>query len=125
MFVAAMIVILKLVTSTKPVTLSEFSMSTLKRYDTEKNIYQDSNDTFYRQNIDTEITDNKLMAFARAFVKVQSYMNQAGNRTSYEVTRKIVQNYGLSVADYTNIATQMNADPGFQSRVLEMINEIN
>ncbi len=65
------------------------------------------------------------MAFARAFVEVQSYMNEAGNRANYEKTRKIVQNYGLSVEDYTRIATRMNGHPDFQSKVLKMINDVN
>ncbi len=125
MLAISIVVILKLVTSTKPVTSSETSKSYLNRYDTENKIYQDSNDVLYRQSIDTEITDHKLMAFAKAFVRVQSYMNQAGNKASYEETRKIVQNHGLSVEDYTRIATKMNANSDFQNKVLNMINSIN
>ncbi|MHC4454368.1 MAG: DUF4168 domain-containing protein [Planctomycetota bacterium] len=52
-------------------------------------------------------------------------MNQAGNRTSYEETRKIVQNHGLSVEDYTRIASRMNANSDFQSKVLKIINDVN
>ncbi len=125
MLAVSIIVILKLITSTGPVTLPEIHTSTLNRYDTEKEIYQDSNESFSQQGIDTEIPDHKLMAFAQAFVKVQSYMNQAGNRTNYEETRKIVQNHGLSVEDYTRIAKRMNTNFDFQSKVLKMINDIN
>ena len=97
----------------------------MNRFDTEEKIYSDNNKELYRQSTDTEITDHKLKAFARAFVNVQSYMNQAGNRTSYEETRKIVQNHGLSVEDYTRIASRMNANSDFQSKVLKMINDVN
>ncbi len=121
----SIIVVLKLVTSTGPVTPPEISRSYANRYDTENEIYQDNNDAMYRQNLDTEINDHKLMAFARAFVEVQSYMNEAGNRSNYKKTRKIVQNHGLSVEDNTRIATRMNAHPDFQSKVLKMINDVN
>ncbi len=125
MLAISIIVILKLVTSTKPVTSSETSTSYSNRYDTENKIYQDSNDVLYRQSIDTEITDHKLMDFARAFVEVQSYMNKAGNKVNYKETRRIVQNHGLSVEDYTRISTRMNANSGFQSKVQKMINNVN
>ncbi len=121
----SIIIVLKLVTSTGPETLTEIPMSYANRYDTENEIYQDNNDSIYQQNLDTEITDHKLMAFARAFVEVQSYMNEAGNRSNYKKTRQIVQNHGLSVEDYTKIATQMNAHPDLQSKVLKMINGVN
>ncbi len=125
MLAISIVVILKLVTSTKPVTSSETSKSYLNRYDTENKIYQDSNDVLYRQSIDTEITDHKLMAFARAFVEVQAYMNKAGNKVNYKETRRIVQNHGLSVEDYTRISTRLNANSGFQSKVQKMINNVN
>ncbi len=123
--VVSIAVALKLITSTGPLTSSEISTPERYRYDTEKETYQDSTGSLYRQSIDTEIPNHKLMAFAKAFVKVQSYMNQAGNKASYEKTRKIVQNHGLNVEDYTGIATRMNADPDFQNKVLKMINDVN
>ncbi|MHC4267437.1 MAG: DUF4168 domain-containing protein [Planctomycetota bacterium] len=123
--VVSIIVILKLITSTGPVTSPEISTLDLNRFDTEEKIYSDNNKELYRQSTGTEITDHKLKAFARAFVNVQSYMNQAGNRTSYEETRKIVQNHGLSVEDYTRIASRMNANSDFQSKVLKIINDVN
>ncbi len=125
MLAISIIVILKLVTSTGPVTSPETFTSDLNRYDTENEIYQDSNEALYRQSINTEITDHKLMAFAKAFVEVQSYMNKAGNKANYKETRRIVQNHGLSVEDYTRIATRMNANSDFQSKVLKMINDVN
>ncbi len=121
----SIIIVLKLVTSTGPEAPPGIPMSYSNRYDTENEIYQDNNDSIYQQNLDTEITDHKLMAFARAFVEVQSYMNEAGNRSNYKKTRQIVQNHGLSVEDYTKIATQMNAHPDLQSKVLKMINGVN
>jgi hypothetical protein len=125
MLVVSAVVTLKLITSTGPLTSPEISEPALNRYGTEKEVYQDSTRSLNRQSIDTEITDNKLMAFAKAFVRVQSYMNQAGSKASYEETRKIVRDHGLSVDDYTRIATKMNANPDFQNKVLNMINNVN
>ncbi len=125
LLVISIAVILKIVTSTGPVISPEISTFDLNKYDTEKEIYPNNNETLHRETFDTEITDRKLMAFAKAFIRVQSYMNYAGNKASYEETRKIVQNHGLSVEDYTNIATRMNTDSGFQSRVLKIINDVN
>ncbi len=121
----SIVVTLKLITSTEPLTSSEISRLKENRYGTEKEVYQNSTRSLYKQSIDTDITDHKLMAFAKAFVTVQSYMNQAGNEASYEETRKIVKNHGLSVDEYTMIATRMNANPDFQSKVLRMIDDIN
>ncbi len=121
----SIVVTLKLITSTEPLTSSEISRLKENRYGTEKEVYQNSSRSLYKQSIDTDITDHKLMAFAKAFVTVQSYMNQAGNKASYEETREIVKNHGLSVDEYTMIATRMNANPDFQSKVLRMIDDIN
>jgi hypothetical protein len=52
-------------------------------------------------------------------------MNKAGNKASYKETTKIVQNHGLTVEDYTKIASQMNENSDFQNKVQEMINEVN
>ena len=123
--VVSIAVTLKLITSTGPLTSPEISTPELNRYGTENEIYQDSAGSLYRHSIDTEISDHKLMAFAKAFVNVQSYMNQAGNKASYEKTRKIVRDHGLSVEDYTRIATRMNANSDFQNKVLKMINDVN
>ncbi len=121
---ASIIVILKLITSSGPVTSPEISLD-MKRYDTEKSTYRNNNEAYYKQSMNKEIDDLKLMAFARAFVEVQSYMNKAGSQASYKETSKIVQNHGLSVADYTMIASRMNENSDFQHKVQEMINEIN
>ena len=80
---------------------------------------------YYKQSPNEEIDDLKLMAFARAFVEVQSYMDKAGSQASYKETSKIVQNHGLSVEDYTKIASRMNENSDFQNKVQEMINEVN
>jgi hypothetical protein len=121
---ASIIVILKLITSPEPVRSPEISLD-MKRYDTEKSTYQNNNEAYYKQSMNKEIDDLKLMAFARAFVAVQSYMNKAGSQASYKETSKIVQNHGLSVADYTMIASRMNENSDFQNKVQAMINEIN
>jgi len=121
---ASIIVILKLITSPRPVTSPEISLD-MKRYDTGRPTYQDDEETHYWQSTDAEINNLKLMAFARAFVEVQSYMNKAGNKASYKETTKIVQNHGLTVEDYTKIASRMNENSDFQNKVQEMINEVN
>ena len=97
----------------------------MKRYDTGKQTYQNSDETYYRQSTNEEIDDLKLLAFAKAFVDVQSYMHKAGNKASYSETRKIVQTHGLSVEVYTKIALRMNENPDFQNRVQEKINDVN
>ncbi len=122
---ASIIVILKLITSPgTPVTYPDISLD-MKRYDTGRPTYRDDKETHYRQSTDAEINNLKLMAFARAFVEVQSYMNKAGNKASYKETTKIVQNHGLTVEGYTKIASRMNENSDFQNKVQEMINEIN
>jgi len=123
-FFASIIVILKMITSPDPVTAPEFSLD-MKRYDTGKPTYQYSNEAYYKQSTNEEIDNLKLMAFARAFVDVQSYMHKAGNKTHYNETSKIVQNHGLSVEDYTKIASRMNKNSDFQNRVQEMIKEVH
>mgnify|MGYP000044145246 CR=1 FL=1 len=72
-----------------------------------------------------EIDDLKILAFAKAFADVQSYMHKAGNKASYNETRKIVKKHGLSVEDYTKIALRMNENSDFQNKVQEIINESN
>ena len=121
---ASIVVILKLITSPEPVTSPDISVD-MKRYDTGRSTYQKNNETYYKQRTNEEIDDQKLLAFAKAFVDVQSYMNNAGGRASYKETSKIVQNHGLSVEDYTKIASRMNENSDFQNKVQEMINEVN
>mgnify|MGYP003991129637 FL=1 len=121
---AAIIVILKLITSPEPVTSPE-TLLDMKRYNTERSTYQNRDEVHYKQSMNEEIDDPKILAFAKAFVHVQSYMNKAGNKASYKETRKIVQNHGLSVEVYTKIASRMNENPDFQNRVQEMINDVN
>jgi len=121
---ASIVVILKLITSPEPVTSPEISLD-MKRYDTEESTYQNSDEEYYKQSTNEEIDDLKILAFAKAFADVQSYMHKAGNKASYRETRKIVQNYGLSVEDYTKIALRMNENPDFQNKVQEMINDVN
>jgi len=122
---ASIIVILKLITSPEPVTSPEISFDK-KRYDTEISTSQNSYAVYYnKQGTNEEIDDLKLLAFASAFVEVQSYMNKAGSQASYKETSKIVQNHGLSVEDYTKIASRMNENLDLQNKVREMINEVN
>ncbi len=121
---ASIIVILKLITSPNPVTAPGISLD-INRHDTEKSSYLSSDEVYYKQNMEEEIDDLKLMAFARAFVDVQSYMHDAGNKVHYNETIKIVKNHGLSVEDYTKIASRMNKNSDFQVKVQEMINEVN
>jgi hypothetical protein len=113
-----------LITSPEPVTSPEISRD-IRIYDTEKSSYQNSNEAYYKQNTNEEIDDLKLSAFAKAFVDVQSYMHKAGNKASYNETRKIVQSHGLSVEVYTRIASRMNENPDFQNKIQKMINEVN
>jgi hypothetical protein len=120
----SIIVILKLITSPESVTAPEVSLD-MKRYDTEEPSHQYRDEAYYKQSTNDEIDDRKLMAFAKAFVDVQSYMHKAGSKASYNKTRKIVQDHGLSVEDYTKIASRMNKSSDFQNRVQEMIDEVN
>ncbi len=71
-----------------------------------------------------EINNQNLLAYAKAFVEVQSYMNRAGSKTNYNETKKIVKRHGLSVEDYTRIATQMNKNPKLREKVQKLINEV-
>ncbi len=121
---ASIIVILKLITSPEPVTSPE-TLLDMKRYNTERSTYQNRDEVHYKQSMNEEIDDPKILAFAKAFVHVQSYMHRAGNKASYKETSKIVQKYGLSVEVYTKIASMMNENPDFQNRVQEMINDVN
>ncbi len=121
---ASIIVILKLITSPEPVTSPEISPD-VKRYDTEKSTYQNTDEAYYKQSTNEEIDDLKLMAFARTFVDVQSYMHKAGNKAHYSETSKIVQSHGLTVENYTKIASRMNKNSDFQNKVQRMINEVN
>ncbi|MFQ5686885.1 MAG: DUF4168 domain-containing protein [Candidatus Scalindua sp.] len=123
MFIVSIIVILKLVTSPEPVLSPDISSLDSKDYYTERQIYQDNIVTPFQQNTKSEINNLRLMAFARAFIEVQSYMNKAGSKTDYKETRKIVQDHGLSVEDYTMIATRINENPDFRKKVWKMINE--
>ena len=122
--IASIIVTLKLITSPEPVTSPEIPLD-IKRYDTGKTTYRKNNEAYYKQNTNEVIGDPELLAFAKAFVEVQSYMNKAGNKASYIETRKIVQDHGLSVEDYTKIASRMNKNSDFQNKVQRMINEVN
>ena len=121
---ASIIVILKLITSSESVTAPEVSLD-MKRYDTEESTYQYNNEAYYQQRTNEEIGDLELMTFARAFVDVQSYMHKAGNKAQYNETSKIVQSHGLSVENYTKIASRMNKNSDFQNKVQRMINEVN
>lgn len=122
-FVVSIIVTLKLITSQEPVMSPDIPKLDSKEYDAGKQMYQDDRETLYRQSTETEINNQKLMAFAKAFVDVQSYMNKAGSKASYKETRMIVHNQGLSVNDYTMIATRMNENPDFRNKIQEMIND--
>ena len=121
---ASIIVILKLITSPESVTAPEVSLD-MKRYDTEESTYQYNNEAYYQQRTNEEIGDLELMTFARAFVDVQSYMHKAGNKAHYNETSIIVQSHGLSVENYTKIASRMNKNSDFQNKVQRMINEVN
>lgn len=121
---ASIIVILKLITSPDQVTAPEVSLD-MKRYDTEISTYQYNDEAYYKKSTNEEMDDLKLMAFARAFVDVQSYMHKAGNKAHYNETSRIVQSHGLSVKDYTKIASRMNENSNFQKKIYEMINDVN
>ena len=121
---ASIVVILKLITSPGPVTAPEVPLDGT-RYGTKVPAYQSSDKSYYKQSTNEEIDDLELMAFARAFVDVQSYMHKAGSRAHYNETSKIVQSHGLSVENYTKIASRMNKNSDFQNKVQRMINEVN
>ncbi len=121
MFIGSIIVILKLVTSPESVIPPDISSSDSKEYYAGRQIYQDNDVTPLQQSTKSEINDLKLMAFARAFIEVQSYMNKAGSKADYKETRKIVQGNGLSVEDYTMIATRINKNPDFRKKFQKLI----
>ncbi len=125
MFVISIIVTLRLVTSPEPVTSPDISSSDSKEYYAERQIYQDNDVTPLQPSTKSEINDLKLMAFARAFIEVQSYMNKSGSRADYKETRKIVQDNGLSVDDYTMIATRINENPDLRKKFQELIDKAN
>ena len=123
MFIVSVIVILKLVTSPEPLTPPDISSLDSNEYNAGSQKYQDSIVTPFQKSTESEINNLKIMAFAKAFVEVQSYMNKVGSKASYSETRKIVQHHGLSVDDYTRIATRMNENPDFRNNVEKMIND--
>jgi len=125
MFVVSIIVTLRLVTSPEPVTSPDISSSDSKEYYAGRQIYQDNDVTPLQPSTKSEINDLKLMAFARAFIEVQSYMNKSGSRAGYKETRKIVQDNGLSMDDYTMIATRINENPDLRKKFQELIDKAN
>ena len=125
MFVVSIIVTLRLVTSPEPLTSPDISLSDSKEYYAGRQIYQDNDVTPLQPSTKSEINDLKLMAFARAFIEVQSYMNKSGSRADYKETRKIVQDNGLSVDDYTMIATWINENPDLRKKFQELIDKAN
>lgn len=135
--VVAIIVLLKLITSREPITSPDISVfdsnreserlsETLnsERFDVRRSEYKKTGETHYPQSVEPVENNRKLMAFAKAFVQVQSYMNTAGRNTNYKETSKIVQRQGLSVMEYTRIATLMNENPEFRDNVQKMISEV-
>jgi hypothetical protein len=52
-------------------------------------------------------------------------MNKSGSRADYKETRKIVQDNGLSVDDYTMIATRINENPDLRKKFQELIDKAN
>ena len=125
MFVVSIIVTLRLVTSPEPVTSPDISSSDSKEYYAGRQIYQDNDVTPLQPSTKSEINDLKLMAFARAFIEVQSYMNKSGSRADYKETRKIVQDNGLRVDDYTMITTRINENPDLRKKFQELIDKAN
>ncbi len=125
MFVVSIIVTLRLVTSPEPVASPDISSTDSKEYYAGRQIYQDNDVTSLQPSTKSEINDLKLMAFARAFIEVQSYMNKSGSRADYKETRKIVQDNGLSVDDYTMIATRINENPDLRKKFQELIDKAN
>ena len=130
-FVIAVVLSIKLIRSPEPVTPSKtFTLEPNweserlaekpdpKRYDLREQVYGGNDET------KPEINNQKLLAYAKAFVEVQSYMNRTGSKTDYNETRKIVKRHGLSVEDYTRIATQMNKNPKLRETVQKLINEV-
>ena len=125
LFVVSIIVTLKLVTSPEPVTSPDISSLDSKEYNAERRIYQDNIVTPFQQSTKSEINNLKLMAFAKAFVEVQSYMDKVGSKANYKETWKIVQGHGLSVEDYTRIATLINENSDFRKKFQKLIDKAN
>jgi hypothetical protein len=148
-FVIAVVLSIKLIRSPEPVTPSKtFTLESNweserlaekpdpKRYDLREQtrprqngfvgLATESSGRAYGGNDETksEINNQKLLAYAKAFVEVQSYMNRTGSKTDYNETRKIVKRHGLSVEDYTRIATQMNKNPKLRETVQKLINKV-
>ncbi|ODS33129.1 MAG: hypothetical protein SCARUB_01753 [Candidatus Scalindua rubra] len=125
-FFVSIIVTLKLIRSPEPNRDSErlIERSDSGKYETGNYMYKDDGETNDGQVKEVGIDNRKLMAFAKAFVEVQSYMNRVGSGASYKETKKIVKKHGLSVEDYTRIATLMNENPNFRNKVQKMIDEI-
>jgi hypothetical protein len=125
--VIAIVLSIKLIRPPEPVTPSKTSTpeserlaerSDSKRYDLREQKYGGKDET------KAEINNQKLLAYAKAFVEVQSYMDRAGNKTNYNETKKIVKRHGLSVEDYTIIATQINKNPKLREKAQKLINEV-
>ncbi len=122
-FIVSIIVTLKLVTSPEPVTSPDISSLDSREYNAGRQKYQDNIVTPFQQSTESEINNLKLMAFAKAFVEVQSYMNKVGRNANYKETRKIVQSHGLSVENYSKIATLINENPDFRKKFQKLVNE--
>ncbi|MDR4509050.1 MAG: DUF4168 domain-containing protein [Candidatus Brocadiaceae bacterium] len=72
-----------------------------------------------------EISLQKLTSFASAFVRVQAYLEIVGKSARYEETTSIVKKYGLSVEEYTKIATRMSENPAFRDKVQTLIKHVD
>ncbi|MFQ5862064.1 MAG: hypothetical protein ACE5IC_02980, partial [Candidatus Brocadiales bacterium] len=74
-----------------------------------------------------EIKVEELKAFTRAFINVQSALEEitgeSGEQT-YKRTTSIVKHEGLTVKRYTQLAQLMNEDADFKKAVEEMIQTI-
>lgn len=73
--------------------------------------------------IEIMTNDQKLRSFTKAFIGVRSYLDKAGRNANYLDTTKIVEGHGLSVGEYTQIATFMNEYPSFRQKILTLIDE--
>ncbi len=131
--VITVIVLSKFIRSPEPLTPSKLStldsersneIPDSKRYGLDEQKYNGDVETKESPSISTEITNQKLRAYAKTFVEVQSYMDSAGSKADYKETTRIVKRNGLSVKDYTSIATLMNKNPTFRERAQRLINEV-
>lgn len=75
-------------------------------------------------NTNVIIDNQKLWAFAKAYVEVQSYMNKVGSKASYKKTSKLVERHGLSIDEYTQIAVMINKNPQYRDLVQRNVNKI-